>query len=468
MTSLIMFHLWFITLLAVLPHVSCWIHPIEIAGTHFFDSETQTPFIIKGLDYQPGGSSGFEGTSDPLSEPTLCARDIILFQELGINTVRIYSVNPSLNHDKCMTMLALAGIYVILDVNTPLPQQHLNRYEPWTTYTSAYLEHVFSVVQEFSNYNNTLGFFAGNEIINDGKSAQYSPVYIKKLITDIKRYITHNSKRYIPVGYSAADDLRYRVSLAKYLECESAQDSNMDGVDFYGVNSYQWCGEQTLESSGYDELIDAYRNYTKPVFLSEYGCNRVLPRQFQETEALYSPEMLESFSGGLVYEFSFESNKYGLVKVNSDESVSILPDFRQLQKVYGESANAIDTTNIPSMDEQKQASHPPTCDSSYSGLGTGLDYPKTLAKTYIDHGVKATGGYCELTSQDMKNMYKIEEENGDPWTGPTDIKIVASIPSDIIGTQVKERSVKNGANTLQLGTPLSLLFLAIQVIRNIA
>ena len=38
-----------------------------------------------------------------------------------------------------MSYLAAAGIYLILDVNSPLDGQNLNRYEPWTTYTEAYL-----------------------------------------------------------------------------------------------------------------------------------------------------------------------------------------------------------------------------------------------------------------------------------------------------------------------------------------
>lgn len=87
-------------------------------------------------------------------------------------TIRIYSINTDLNHDYCMSLLAKAGIYLVLDVNSPLPFHHLNRYEPWTTYTPEYLANVFKVVEQFSHYNNTLGFFAGNEVVNDNLSAK--------------------------------------------------------------------------------------------------------------------------------------------------------------------------------------------------------------------------------------------------------------------------------------------------------
>lgn len=166
-----------------------------------------------------------------------------------------------------MTLLASAGIYLVLDVNSPLEGHHLNRYQPWTSYNKEYLENVYEVVDQFSAYNNTLGFFAGNEIVNDKLSAENSPPYIKAMVRDIKNYIEYHSPRPIPVGYSAADDLKYRVPLSDYLQC--VKDDLSDAVDFYGVNSYQWCGDQTLESSGYDKLVEAYADYSRPVFFSE-------------------------------------------------------------------------------------------------------------------------------------------------------------------------------------------------------
>lgn len=86
----------------------------------------------------------------------------------------------------------------------------------------------------------------------------------------MKTYIEYNSPRTIPVGYSAADDLQYRISLSDYLECIDKNPN--ESVDFYGVNSYQWCGEQTFYTSGYNVLVDDYSTYSRPVFFSEYVC----------------------------------------------------------------------------------------------------------------------------------------------------------------------------------------------------
>lgn len=91
---------------------------------------------------------------------------------------------------------------------------------------------------------------------------------MKAVIRDMKNYIEYNSPRPIPVGYSAADDLKYRMPFSEYLECVDTSPS--DSVDFYGVNSYQWCGEQTFYTSGYNVLVDDYSKYTRPVFFSEY------------------------------------------------------------------------------------------------------------------------------------------------------------------------------------------------------
>jgi hypothetical protein len=169
--------------------------PITVKGNAFFQGDTR--FYVRGVDYQPGGSSQLD---DPLAQSDTCKRDIAKFTDLGLNTVRVYSVDNSKSHDDCMNALADAGIYVVLDVNTP--KYSLNRADPATSYNDVYLQNVFATVEMFAKYPNTLAFFSGNEVINDGPSSKAAP-YVKAVTRDIRQFIRSRNLRAVPVGYSA-------------------------------------------------------------------------------------------------------------------------------------------------------------------------------------------------------------------------------------------------------------------------
>jgi hypothetical protein len=88
-----------------------------------------------------------------------------------------------------------------------------------------------------------------------------------------------------------------------YMQCAN-DDDPQSSSDFFGLNSYSWCGgDATFQSAGYNTLVDMFKDSAIPVFFSEYGCNKVMPRVFDEVAALYSNQMT-ALSGGLVYEYS--------------------------------------------------------------------------------------------------------------------------------------------------------------------
>ena len=95
-----------------------------------------------------------------------------------INTIRVYNVNPETNHDDCASIFNAAGIYMILDVNGPSGGESLNREAPESSYHEGYLERIFGVVENFMGYPNTLGFFGGNEVINED-SVKTVPEYLR-------------------------------------------------------------------------------------------------------------------------------------------------------------------------------------------------------------------------------------------------------------------------------------------------
>ncbi|KAM3418254.1 1,3-beta-glucanosyltransferase [Cercospora zeina] len=305
------------------------IQPVTVKGNAFYAGDQR--FYIRGVDYQPGGSSQ---AADPIADSNGCQRDIAEFKKLGINTIRVYTVDNTANHDDCMSALADAGIYLALDVNSP--KYSINRNEPAQSYNPTYLQSVFATIDAFQKYDNTLLFFSGNEVINADNNTNCAP-YIKAVTRDMKQYIGSMGYRSIPVGYSAADVESNRYDMAQYMNCGTDDQRS----DFFAFNDYSWCDPSSFTTSGWDQKVKQYSNYSIPLFLSEFGCI-TNTRDFGEVAALYSDDMTAVYSGGLVYEYSEEGNGYGLVKIDGN-SIDEKPDFSAL-------ANAYEQTKPPSGD----------------------------------------------------------------------------------------------------------------------
>lgn len=56
--------------------------------------------------------------NDPLVDGDQCARDATLMKTLGANAIRVYHVDPTADHDTCMSAFSDAGIYLFLDLDT--------------------------------------------------------------------------------------------------------------------------------------------------------------------------------------------------------------------------------------------------------------------------------------------------------------------------------------------------------------
>ncbi len=167
-------------------------------------------------------------------------------------------MDNSANHDECMSALAEAGIYLVLDVNTPL--YSLNRIDVAVSYNADYLQSVFATIDAFAKYSNTLAFFSGNEVINAPNTTNTAP-YIKAVTRDMKQYIGERGYRAIPVGYSAADVSENQYLMGQYMDCGAAQTRS----DFYAINNYEWCDPSSFTTSGWDILVQQYSNYSLPL-----------------------------------------------------------------------------------------------------------------------------------------------------------------------------------------------------------
>ena len=290
---------------------------------------------------------------------------------LGVNTIRIYNLDPTINHDMCVSIFNSVGIYMLIDVNSPLPNQSLNPGDLAGSYSSTYLNHIFGIVEAFKNYPNTLGFFGGNEVMNTPSTGQTVPPYLRAVTRDLKNYIAKNSPRMIPVGYSAADVSEILTDSFAYLSCDINGDSNdASRIDFFGLNSYSWCGPTSptanYVASSYNKLIEDFGNTSIPIFFSEYGCNKVEPRVFDEVPVLYG-NMTAVMSGGLVYEYYQEAdNNFGLVAFYDNGTSQLLVDYDNLQKQY----NKLDFKALQSMNSSATSIQSPKCSSNLLTSGS--------------------------------------------------------------------------------------------------
>ncbi|CAN8104416.1 unnamed protein product [Discula destructiva] len=421
---------------------------IDVRGNYFVNNATGDRYQIVGVAYQPGGSSAYTaaGTEDPLSSKDSCLRDAALMQLLGINAIRIYNVNPNINHDDCASVFNAAGMYMFIDVNSPLPGESINSGEPWTSYYAQYLNHTFAVVEAFKNYPNTAAFFAGNEVISDEAAGALDPPYIRAVIRDLKSYIAKHVTRSIPVGYSAADVRGLLFDTWSYLQCSDAEDGTTDDgsrADLFALNSYSWCGNSSFTESTYDQLVAGFSNSSIPIFFSEYGCNTPYPRVFTEVPVLYSDQMSDVFSGGIVFEYTQGTNNYGLVNVSADGSAQLLGDFYALKNQFA----SLNFTDIQGMAPPSNSPTAPACSSNLI-MGTNSNFTTDFkipnlppgAQDIIEGGVTPAPIGKIVTINDYTVTQTIKDSEGNILSG---LKVVP-----LADDQINQP----GSNTQSVGT----------------
>lgn len=327
---------------------------------------------------------GAADAKDPLLDLDNLRRDVANFKSLGINTIRVYTIDNSKNHDEGMKMLDDAGIYLALDANTP--KYSLNRENDRTlarSYNDAYLQNVFATIDAFADYSNLLLLFSGNEVINERNNTNAAP-YIKAVTRDMKQYISNRKGRKIPVGYSAADVAENIEEQALYFNCGSDDARS----DFFAFNDYSWCDPSSFTISGWDKKVETYKDYSKPIFLSEFGCI-TNTRQWGEIAALYSTNMTSVYSGGLAYEYTVEPNGYGIVEVGSDGKITPNEDFNRLKRAYERTSNP---TGSGGFKENGSASQCPRESDEWEVSSTALPALPRRAQAFMSEGPGAGKG----------------------------------------------------------------------------
>lgn len=299
-------------------------------------------------------------------------------------------------------------------------------------------------------------------INDDSNYAQIDPPYVRAVQRDMKQYIAKHSNRSIPVGYSAADNVQLRLATFKYLQCNSLDGSSVSNEldesrsDFFGLNSYQWCsGTSDWASSGYGDLNSSFSDAVIPLIFSEYGCNKNLPRTFDEVpDGLYGG-LIDTFSGGLVFEYAEEANDYGLVDIDdSNGSIVYKQDFENLQSQF----NNLTLPDIKESDIGNDTLY--KCDASaitsvYSGFGTNnFTSPTQPADitNMIKYGVNGSNTGSILTDYIIPTTfnYSVKDVQGNTVSATLGLNQSNTINSfDSTSTSTSAHSSSAGSSSTQ-------------------
>ncbi|KAG0696269.1 carbohydrate-binding module family 43 protein/Glycoside hydrolase family 72 protein [Suillus ampliporus] len=357
-------------------------------------------FYIKGVAYQEQGavvataSNPFLEPStfiDPLANGTACSRDLPYLQQLGVNTIRAYSVNSSLNHDSCMQTFSNAGIYTIIDLSLP-GNGSIDRNSPsWTTNL---LDLYIETISVFSKYNNVLAYNVGNEVIIAPGNATAAATFVKAAARDVKSYL-NSIKSSALVGYASIDgDATWLDPLANYLSCDpSGSNSGAAAIDLFGLNNYEWCGNSTFQAS-YSGIEGQFAGYNVPAYFSEFGCITSPPRLWTEVGALFSTEMSPVWSGGVAFSYfpaTSVQGQFGMVTISTDGStVTTSSDFTSLQAQYA----AVSPPTSPAQSTAGTTSYPscPQQNSTWLAANTLPPTPNLAACQCLENNLS-----CQFT-----------------------------------------------------------------------
>lgn len=309
------------------------VNPVVLEGKRFYDSGTGEYFPIKGLAYYPRPNNGTDdmviySSVDFFTDEyqDLWEQDIAYFQRLGINTLRIYAVDPSQNHDRFMCRLQEAGIYVMVGLLAECEGCNIGPDEAPGCYPPSLKERGQFIINVFSRYSNTLVFSAGNEVTlyATNRDIELNAPCQKKFLRDMRAYVNQCSEvlntilpRRVPIGMVNWD--AFRETQSNYFLCRTDPDDELENAEWYGMNIYQHCDTTAVtveDLDGWELLRDDFAAYNHPVpiIVAEYGCKEPFQeidgfeaqRNWLQVDALYTEDYVDVFAGGIVFEYSAE------------------------------------------------------------------------------------------------------------------------------------------------------------------
>lgn len=151
--------------------------------------------------------------------------------------------------------------------------------------------------------------------------------------------------------------------------------------------------------------------------------------------------MVDVFSGGLVYQFTQESNNYGLIELRETGDVKLLPDYFALKKQL-DSLAELDYYHISQSMRQNAKDVQnrqrvlkfslPICDTTYDNIDISNGLPKTVATDLIEYGVQVQrGSFIPLSDSQLTCKYPIYDDNNQEYMGPKTISMEVDYMSGI-------------------------------------
>jgi Glucanosyltransferase len=254
-------------------------------------------------------------------------KDVILpkLLELNANTIRAYRVDTSASHAKTMNLLASKGIYVIVGLTSPSPDDSIDMMTPRYTYNL--YRRGTKIIDEFQAYANTFAFLTSNELVFPGeifqnaqKQSDAPGIEIKaaaadkSFARDMKAYMVGQGYRQVPVGMAMQDgpESSFRPAekavhligtdvVARYYAYASAPGAC---ADFIGINTYRYIAGGPMTS--YDGLANEVSMLNVPVLLTESGGqpNPPTKRDWLIVPQMYTEALLRhNLSGQIAFQF---------------------------------------------------------------------------------------------------------------------------------------------------------------------
>ncbi|KAF1784648.1 Glycoside hydrolase superfamily [Phytophthora cactorum] len=283
-------------------------NPLLIKGNRFFDSVSGDYFAIRGVNYYPRPNTG------PLDKNNLdlfsndfkhiWQRDVPQFAALEANVIRLYAVDPDVDHTDFMCALQSEGIYVVVDLGANC--EGCTRREDHRTVRALRQCHGVQWRQR-------------DQPPYGGNPWTWNAPCQKKFIRDMRAFIQScPNLRKVPVGLVVADT--DRDENAQYYNCRTDESDELENAQWYGINTYVHCDDisDPTKATGFNLLRDSFKSYdySIPVVLTEFGCvSPAFPtvdgyeaqRTFHDAAFMNLPEYSDYFAGGVAFEYSTEN-----------------------------------------------------------------------------------------------------------------------------------------------------------------